>query len=1056
MSGLSVRSSILTRRSYCRPLNEEGTRFETFSQVLDRVIDHQRWLWERALGDSLNAEQEDELTELRTAMDARRVSAAGRTLWLGGTELVKRREASSFNCSYIEVRTVHDVVDVFWNLLQGCGVGFKPIKGALFGFTRRMEVSVIRSAKTVTDGKGRETNLESYDPDTKTWTISVGDSAESWAKLAGKLVAGKHPAKKLVIDLGEIRAGGSRLKGYGWICSGDGPLSVAIAAICEILNRRAGQLLSKNDISDIVNWLGTVLSSRRSAEIAILEYGDPEWREFATRKPPGFDSGPMWFRGQSNNSLLFWDRPTKRQLKDLFELMISHGGGEPGIINGRAAMARAPWFGGLNPCAEICLAVYGYCNLSEVDLAKYRGEDAALARDSWILARMNYRQTLVNLRDGVLQDAWHQTNENLRLCGVGITGIARRPDMTAYAYRRLRSNIVAGAYSMADELGLPRPGNVTTIKPSGCRPWHALTSTSQGILTLQELFEDHPDDTEWADYQGGASVLQGDERKPITRTYVNGESETVRITLGYGLSVESTLDHPWFVRERHRYGVTYDPVGDWVKASDIRPGDVIDVNPAIYDLEHHAPLQSISKVAVKMREDAADIRQPTEMNPDVAWLLGYLWGDGTMSPMKYRIRFVDRSPVNIAKAVRIFREQFGIEANAARASQGRDAYCLEVGSTLLWHWLIRNGVFKYFADRLDLIPRCVRSSGREDIIAFIAGLIDADGCCTANSRRGNNTLTLATADKFFADHVQHIAWSVGLGFGCSHNKLGQNFQARKSMYLMSLGNYVDSAAFDCLSLHSEKVAAISRVSGLPWPHQAIRKKGRVVGKVMAVEPAGVQRTYDIEVADNHWYYAGSIKSHNTLSKAIFDTTEGAHKPKARHIFNNVNFSRHDPLVPMLLDAGYRVTDHPHDPTSVLVTLPVSYPDVQLDSFGGYEVDRESAVSQMNRYKMLMDAYCDQNVSITVSYDPSEVGEMVDWLYANWDSYVAMSFLFRNDVTKTAKDLGFAYLPQETVTREVFDSYVSGLRPVDVDPIESAGFSGLSDAAECEGGACPVR
>ena len=111
---------------------------------------------------------------------------------------------------------------------------------------------------------------------------------------------------------------------------------------------------------------------------------------------------------------------------------------------------------------------------------------------------------------------------------------------------------------------------------------------------------------------------------------------------------------------------------------------------------------------------------------------------------------------------------------------------------------------------------------------------------------------------------------------------------------------------------------------------------------------------------------------------------------------------------------------------------------------------------MNRYKMLMDAYCDQNVSITVSYDPSEVGEMVDWLYANWDSYVAMSFLFRNDVTKTAKDLGFAYLPQETVTREVFDSYVSGLRPVDVDPIESAGFSGLSDAAECEGGACPVR
>jgi len=657
---ISARADILLRRTYCRPKNEAGTEFETFSEVLDRVIQQQRWLWQEAQGDDLSTAQEEELNELRSAMEGRRISAAGRTLWLGGTELIRRRPASSYNCSYLEVRTVHDIVDAFWLLLQGCGVGFRPVKGSLFGFTRRMEVEVIRSQKTIEDPNGRPNNVETFDPESKVWTISVGDSAEAWAKLAGKIANGKHPGRKLVIDLREIRAGGKRLKGYGWICSGDGPLSVAIAAICEIMNKRVGQLLSRNDIIDFVNWLGTVLSSRRSAEIALLEFGDSEWKEFATRKPVGFDSSDLWFRGQSNNSLLFWEKPTKKQLRDLFDLMIEHGGGEPGIVNAVNARHRAPWFAGLNPCAEILLASTGFCNLSEQDISKYRHNQPQLYRDNWLLARMNYRQTCVNLRDGILQDSWHQTNENLRLCGVGLTGIARRPDMTPYEFRRIRENAVAGAYSQSDELGLPRPANTTTIKPSG-----------------------------------------------------------------------------------------------------------------------------------------------------------------------------------------------------------------------------------------------------------------------------------------------------------------------------------------------------------------------------------------------------------TLSKSIFDTTEGAHKPKSRHIINNVNFSRHDPLVAILFDAGYKVVDHPNDATSVLIALPVSYPDVELDLWNGFYVDRESAVTQMNRYKMLMDNYCDQNVSITVSYDPSEVREIVDWLYNNWDSYVAMSFLFRNDVTKTAKDLGFAYLPQETVTEDVYNEYASRLKPVDLNG-NGVGFSGLSDEADCLTGACPIR
>lgn len=134
----STRAQIITRRTYNRPLNADGTEFETWSQTVDRVMEHQRFLWERAktsmvleempLHDitpdlnewvRLTDKEEAELAELRQLLVQRKAAVAGRTLWLGGTEIARRREASMFNCSFTNVETVYDAVDVFWLLLQG-------------------------------------------------------------------------------------------------------------------------------------------------------------------------------------------------------------------------------------------------------------------------------------------------------------------------------------------------------------------------------------------------------------------------------------------------------------------------------------------------------------------------------------------------------------------------------------------------------------------------------------------------------------------------------------------------------------------------------------------------------------------------------------------------------------------------------------------------------------------------------------------------------------------------------------------------------------------------
>ena len=564
------------------------------------------------------------------------------------------------NCAFTELSSVHDYVDLMWLLLNGVGGGFWPKPGTLNGFQKPVtNIQIIRSKRTLEQWnageRGRETNLETWDAATRTWTISVGDSAVAWAKAIGKILAGKHPAVTLVIDLSEIRAGGIRLRGYGWISSGDATMAVATEAIARIMSRKAGRLLSFADLHDIANWCGTVLSTRRSAQIALCNYGDTNWREFAAFKKNYWVGQPQ--REQSNNSLVFWERPTPDQLTEIFELMLAAGGSEPGFVNGAAARARAPWFAGLNPCGEILLADKGFCNLVTTNVGAFLEDPAGLLRAIYLMGRANYRQTCVDLRDGVLQEKWHQNNEFLRLCGVSLTGQAMRPDLTPYDYRIIKNEGIAGAYSMAVELDMPRPKNVTTGKPEG-----------------------------------------------------------------------------------------------------------------------------------------------------------------------------------------------------------------------------------------------------------------------------------------------------------------------------------------------------------------------------------------------------------TFSKCM-DATEGAHKPLARYIINNVAFGGHDPLVEILRAANYRVMEHPTRPGDVVIGLPVAWETVEFDRVGDLDVNLESAIDQLNRYKMLMDNYVEQNQSITISYDPAEVPAIVAWLHANWDHYVGVSFLLRADPLKTAADLGYPYLPQQPISKAEYDAYVATLLPVNLDTDTGDELLQIDD---CSTGACPIR
>jgi len=211
-----------------------------------------------------------------------------------------------------------------------------------------------------------------------------------------------------------------------------------------------------------------------------------------------------------------------------------------------------------------------------------------------------------------------------------------------------------------------------------------------------------------------------------------------------------------------------------------------------------------------------------------------------------------------------------------------------------------------------------------------------------------------------------------------------------------------------------------------------------------------------------------VKPSGTLSKIMGteewgEVPEGIHMPLGKYLFNNITYSKHDPLVERFQAAGYEVVDKPFEPESVLVKFPVKYASVPFTrttverkngSVEEVEINTESAVQQLEWYRLLQETWCEQNVSNTVSYDVSEVPAIIDWLLDNWDCYVGVSFLFRNDPSKNAEDLGYAYLPQEVTTKEAYDKYVACLKDIDYSGIDMRDEEVVETA--CAGGACPVR
>jgi len=433
----------IAKSRYARWLESENRR-EDWSETVDRYM-------ENVVGLSVG---EEEASKLSSAILGLEVMPSMRAMMTAGPAL-HRDNTSGYNCSYLPVDDPKSFDEAMFILLCGTGVGFS------------VERQYISKLPEVPDTL--------FDSET---TVVVKDSKEGWAKslrqVLSLLWAGEIPKW----DVSKVRPAGARLKTFGGRASGPAPLIDLFNFAVAIFKKAQGRKLTSLECHDLMCKIGQVVvvgGVRRSAMISLSNLSDDRMRNAK--------SGNWWDnegqRALANNSVAYTEKPDVELFMKEWASLIESKSGERGIFNRVASKEQAAkngrrdpeWEFGTNPCSEIILRPYQFCNLTEVVVRATDNIDtlSEKVRLATILGTIQATYT----EFPYLRKVWKDNTEAERLLGVSLTGIMDNPLMTSEnaglekTLEHLRSVAVSTNAEWADRLGIPQSAAITCVKPSG-------------------------------------------------------------------------------------------------------------------------------------------------------------------------------------------------------------------------------------------------------------------------------------------------------------------------------------------------------------------------------------------------------------------------------------------------------------------------------------------------------------------------------------------------------------------------------------------------------------
>ena len=470
---------------YARFIDDLGRR-ETWEETVARYFD----FMENHLRKNHNYKLPTELrSELEGAVLSLRIMPSMRALMTAGAAL-ERDNTAGYNCSYIPIDDVRSFDEVMYILLCGTGVGFS------------VERNNIQKLPVIAE--------EFTDSDT---VIVVQDSKAGWARAFRELLAMLYGGQIPKIDVTRIRPAGARLKTMGGRASGAQPLVNLFDFTIDMFSKAAGRRLDAIEAHDLVCKVGEVVvvgGVRRSALISLSSIQDDQMRKAK--------SGQWWLengqRALANNSGCYSRTPDMGLFMSEWKSLYDSKSGERGIFNRLAAKNKAAenerrntdYEFGTNPCSEIILRPYQFCNLTEVVI---RANDNKLEiKEKIRLATIlgTFQSTLTDLK--YLRKIWKDNTEAERLLGVSLTGImdnllTSRP--TKELLSDMRSTAVETNKAFAKKLKIEQSAAITCVKPSG--------TVSQLVDSASGIHSRH------SDYY--IRTVRGDSKDPLTKFLID-------------------------------------------------------------------------------------------------------------------------------------------------------------------------------------------------------------------------------------------------------------------------------------------------------------------------------------------------------------------------------------------------------------------------------------------------------------------------------------------------------------------------------------------------------
>ena len=471
---------------YARWLDSENRR-ETWEETVDRYCNYMENKHPNVFIDGTEGIGQY-IKDLKVMPSMRALMTSGKAL--------DRCNVAGYNCSYLPVDSPRSFDETMYILMCGTGVGFS------------VERSNVDKLPTI--------NEHFEDSDT---IVKVADSRAGGSRALRELIAMLYAGQIPKWDITEIRGAGARLKTFGGRASGPEPLVELFKFCIEKFKKAKGRRLYPIECHDIMCKIGEVVvvgGVRRSALISLSNLSDDQMRHAKSGQwwdEPDKNIKRNGQRSLANNSVAYTEKPEMETFMREWLALVESKSGERGIFNRESSRKQASINGrrdvnyafGCNPCSEIILRPYQFCNLTEVVI---RSEDTledlkAKVQVATILG--TYQATLTDFK--YLRKVWKDNTEEERLLGVSLTGIMDNKLTNGslgdldYLLTELKNTAVETNKVWAEKFDIPQSTAITCVKPSG--------TVSQLVDSASGIHARH------SDYY--IRTVRGDNKDPLTQ-----------------------------------------------------------------------------------------------------------------------------------------------------------------------------------------------------------------------------------------------------------------------------------------------------------------------------------------------------------------------------------------------------------------------------------------------------------------------------------------------------------------------------------------------------------